>query len=238
MRRRALLRLFFVLASLLSIVAAVLGKMVLHEPATYGAISVPTGQERRNLSGQFYSSVWHMMDSVRNPNEEQWGATFSADQINSYFEEDFIRARPFRLPEEIHSPRVQIEPNRLCLAFRYGQGFWSSVVTLELNAWLVANEPNAVAVEVLGFHAGSLPCSTQSLLERVADTARQWNVEVTWYRYRGHPVALLRLPSDQPNPSILLQRLEFQEGKIEIAGRSTEGTPLRNMVPSVESGGE
>jgi hypothetical protein len=227
-----------VLAMLLSVAAAVLGKMVLHEPVSYGAISIPAGQERRDLSGQFYTSVWHMMDSVRNPNEEQWGATFSADQINSYFEEDFLRARPFRLPDDIHSPRVHIESNRLCLAFRYGEGFWSSVITLELNAWLVANEPNAVAVEVLGLHAGSLPCSTQSLLERVADTARQWNVEVTWYRYQGHPVALLRFPSDQPTPAIVLQRLELQEGKIVIAGRSTEGAPLRNLLTSVESGGQ
>jgi len=238
MRRRAFLRLALVIIGLFSVAAAVLGKMVLHEPPSYAAITVPIGQERRNLSGQFYSDVWHMMDSVRNPNDEQWGATFSADQINSYFEEDFLRARPFRLPDEIHSPRVQIEPNRLCLAFRYGQGFWSSVVTLELNAWLVANEPNAVAIEVLGFHAGSLPCSTQSLLERVADTARQWSVEVTWYRYQGHPVALLRFPSDQPTPSVLLQRLELQDGKIVIAGRSTDGAPVPNLLTPMESGGQ
>jgi hypothetical protein len=224
------------LCGLLLIGTTVFASLVLHEPDAYRQMPVPSGPERQNLSGEFYSSVWHMMDSVRNPNDDQWGAILTTDQINSYFEEDFQRAKPFRLPENIHSPRVQIEPGRLRLAFRYGQGFWSTVVTLDLNAWLVANEPNSVAVEVLGLHAGALPCSTQSLLERVADYARNWNLEVTWYRYNGHPVALLRFQSDQPNPAVMLQRLELQDGKILVAGRSSDGAPLRMI--SMATGGD
>src|SRR5262249_46644440 len=148
--------------------------------------------ERRNLSGEFYSGVWQVMDSVHNHGEDQWGATFTADQINSYFEEDFPRAKPFQLPENIRSPRVAIEPDHLHLAFRYGHGLFSSVVTLDLNAWLVANEQNVVAIEVMGCRAGALPISTQSLLESVGEYARNWNIEVTWYRHNGHAVALAR----------------------------------------------
>jgi hypothetical protein len=237
MRRRAFFGFAASLVVLLAIVAAILGRMILHEPVSYQQIAVPSGQERRELSGEFYSNVWHMMDSVRNPGDEQWGAIVTANQINCYFEEDFLRAKPFRMPDDFHSPRVQIEPGHLRIAFRYGEGFWSSVVTLDLNAWLVANEPNSVAVEVLGLHAGSLPCSTQSLLERVADYARNFNLEVTWYRYNGHPVALLRYQSDQPNPPVVLQRLELQDGKLLIAGRSSEGAAVR-MVSMTGSGGE
>jgi len=237
MRRRAFLRVAAFLGGLLLLAAGILASMVLHEPDSYHRISVPVGPERRNLSGEFYSSVWHMMDSVRNPNDDQWGAILTADQINSYFEEDFVRTKPFRLPDDIHSPRVQIEPGHLRLAFRYGEGFWSSVVTLDLNVWLVANEPNALAVEVLGLHAGALPCSTQSMLERVADFARNWNMEVTWYRCNGHPVALLRFQADQPSQAVVMQRLELQDGKILVAGRSTDGGPVR-LVSMVTANGE
>jgi hypothetical protein len=35
-----------------------------------------------------------------------------------------------------------------------------------------------------------------------------------------------------------LQRLELQDGKIVIAGRSTDGAPMPNLLTSIESGGQ
>ena len=60
------------------------------------------------------------------------------------------------LPKGFHSPRVAIDGDRLKLGFRYGEGFWSTVVSVELRVWLVADEVNLMAVEVCDLRAGRL----------------------------------------------------------------------------------
>ena len=77
---------------------------------------------------------------------------------------------------------------------------------------------------------GSLPVSAQSLLERVSEAARRQDIEVTWYRHEGNPVALLRFQANQPRPTVRLEKLELQEGLLVIGGHSVEAAPLRAML--------
>src|SRR5262249_15417377 len=141
MRRRDLSRTAVYLGILLALGLGLLGWLLRHEPASYRSITVPEGGQRRKLSGEFASSVARLLDDFGSRSEEQWSGIFTADQMNSYFEEDFVRVKPFKLPVGVNSPRVAIKPGHLQIAFRYGEGFWSSVVTVELNLWLVASEP-------------------------------------------------------------------------------------------------
>src|SRR5205807_7493140 len=66
------------------------------------------------------------------------------------------------------------------------------LVSLSLCAWLTPAETNVLALKLERFDAGLLPCSAQWLLERISETARQHNIDVSWYRHEGHPVALIR----------------------------------------------
>jgi hypothetical protein len=95
--------------------------------------------------------------------------------------------------------------------------------------WLAGTEPNVVAVEIQGFRAGAVPISAQSLLERVSEAAPQ-NLEVSWYRYNGHPVALLRFQADRKRPTMQLRHLEVQQGKVVIAGGPLDPSPARGLV--------
>jgi len=237
MRRRALRRTLALVGIGFALTMGVLAFLLVRVPASYQRMVVPEGQDRRKLSGEFLSSVSDLQDSFQNRGDPTWQETFTADQMNSYFEEDFLRARPFKLPNGVHSPRVSIEPACFRIAFRYGRGFWSSVLTLDLNCWLVAREPNTVAVEVLGLYAGSFPISVQSWLEDIAESAREKNIDVTWYRHNGHPVALLKFEADKEHPSVVLQRLELQDGKLIVAGRSSDASPLRAMLPPIDAVG-
>lgn len=230
MRRRALVRTLASLALLLIVGLGLLGWLLHREPASYRKITVPEGPERRKLSGEFSSNVLHLIDSVGSSQDNPWVQEFTADQMNSYFAEDFVRVKPFRLPEGVNSPRVAIKPGHLQLAFRYGEGLFSSVVTVDLNMWLVANEPNMVAIELEGLHAGALPVSMQSVLEQIAENARLHNIEVNWYRHDDKPVALVRFQPDRPNPTVLLQRLEIQDGRIIVAGKATESAPVKSFL--------
>jgi hypothetical protein len=202
-----------------------LGILLRREPEQYRNIAVPEGEARKHLSKLFASHAQDLI-TIGLSADELWSEEFSADQINSYFAEDFIRVKPFKLPDGINSPRIAIEPGRLRFGFRYGTGWFSSVITVDLNCWLPATETNVVAIELLEIHAGALPFSMQSVLEQMADNARRWNLDVNWYRHANHPVALVRIQPDRPNPTILLQHLELKDGSIVIGGTSNRGASI------------
>ncbi len=125
----------------------------------------------------------------------------------------------------LSEPRVAIEPDKLRVGFRYGMGSWSTVVSIDLRVWLVAKEPNVVALEFEGMHAGALPISSQSLLENASQTARRHDIDPTWYRHNGHPVLLLRFQAGRSRPTFQLQQFELHAGVLSIAGHSLDTTP-------------
>jgi hypothetical protein len=217
-------------------VAGVGALLVLHVPEFYPQVAVPPGQERQQHSQEFQAKCVSLYNEMKD--DRVWQEKFTQAQINSYLEEDFIRSgfsEQF-LPQGISDPRVSIGPEKIRLAFRYGTEAWCrTVVTVDFRVWLCPREANVVALELQGLHAGSLPITAQSLLERVSEVARRQDVEVTWYRLNGNPVALLRFQATQPRPTVRLERLELSEGQIVIGGRSAEAAPLRAMlgVPDV-----
>jgi hypothetical protein len=218
-----------------SAVAAVLVVLVRHEPDMYQRMALPPGVERQHHSTEFTQNLSSLANKLLN--EKFWEVKFTEAQINSYFDEDFIRSgvRDNLLPKGISQPRVAIDHDKLCLAFRYGQESWySTVVTIDLRVWVARKTPevNVVGLELQGLHAGSLPISAQSLLESVSDVARRQDIEVTWYRWNGNPVALLRFQATQQRPTVRLEHLTLEKGLLTIGGHSIEGSgsPLRAML--------
>jgi hypothetical protein len=199
--------------------AAGLALLVRHEPGFYGRSAIDPGPARKQHSRDFKMEFSNLLNGAFNGND--WHVTFTETQLNSYFEEDFLTSGLAEklLPEGISAPRVSIETDKLRLAFRYGDSPWSTIISIDLRVWLAAKEPNVVALELQGLHAGSLPISAQSLLEQITEIARGSGIEVTWYRHNGNPVALLRFQTDG-RPSVPLQKLELRQGTITIAGRS------------------
>jgi hypothetical protein len=203
--------------------------LVRHEPDFYLKKAFPPGVERKQRSGKFVEGFFQFCSDVRE--YQEWNARFEEDCINSYFDEQFVASGLAEkvLPEGITAPRIAIEDDQFRLAFRYRVGPVSTIISIDMRMWLT-KEPNVVALELQGLHAGSLPIAAQSLLEQVSETARQNNIEVTWYRHRGNPVALLRFQADQDHPTVRLDHLVLHKGVLEIHGRSTESAPLRAML--------
>jgi hypothetical protein len=231
-RKGALLGIGIVL--LLSGLGALLVALYWHEPDVFQRCAIPPGEERKKHSGEFQSDLYYLYDNISA--EREFYAHFTDLRINSYFEEDFVRSGVAArvLPENISQPRIAIEPDKIRLAFRYGTGLWSTIVSIDVRVWLAAKERNVVALELQSLHAGSLPISAQSLLEQVSEAARQQNIEVTWYRHEGNPVALLRFQADRPHPTVMLQQLELRQGELLIRGRAAEATSLQAMLPLAE----
>jgi hypothetical protein len=214
----------------------VLTLLLLHEPAVYARAGQPEGEERKKLCGQFTTEFASLYFGIRN--EPTWEATFTEESINSYFEEDFLQPGVAKsvLPEGISAPRVAIEPDKIRLAFRYSLGPWSTIITVDMRVWLAnKREPNVIALELQGLHAGSLPIAAQSLLEQISETARQNGIKVIWYRYHGNPVALLKFQADLPHPTIQFASLQLRTGELAITGRAVDAdrTTLER-IPAAE----
>jgi hypothetical protein len=234
MSRRSVLLATGVLLLLSACAAAAAAVLVRHEPAFYVRAAQPAGAARKKQSNDFYTQFCALksnMDATR-----EWAAQFTEDQVNSYLQEGFRTSgvEELMLPDGISDPRVAIEADRLRLGFRYGSGLWSTVVTIDLRVWVAKGEPNVVGLELQGMQAGALPISAQSLLEHVSEAARRQNVEVTWYRYDGNPVALLRFQSRRSRATVQLQQLELQPGKLMIQGHSIDPGAARAAAPPAD----
>jgi hypothetical protein len=233
MSRRSLIMALLIVFTLAGATSMVLAFLLRHEPAFYVRGAIQPGQGRSELSKECISQFSSLLNGILN-NKEGGSAQFSEKQINGYFQEDFITNHSSEnpLPNGVSNLRVGFDPERLRLAFRYGKGIFSTVVSLVIRPWIVAREPNAVALEFESLHAGALPISAQWLLERISEAARQQHVDVSWYRLSGHPVVLLRFQADRPHPTFQLQRLQLREGTLFVSGRSLEGTASNIIAKS------
>jgi hypothetical protein len=231
MSRKSVLLGLAILLLLIGGTAAVVGVLLYHEPQFYRASALPPGEERQKHSQEFVGKVSNLYNSITY--DREWRETFTEAQINSYFDEDFIKSAVSDrvLPEGIRDPRVTISPDKVRLAFRYNcEPLCNTVISIDLKVWLT-QEVNVVAVEVESLKAGSLPIAAQSLLERVSEVARRQDIEVPWYRHEGNPVALLRFQANQSRPTIRLQRLVLRQGELVIEGRSADDAPpVRSML--------
>jgi hypothetical protein len=216
MRRRAFLGVVAILTLLLAAAGSALALLVHHIPAYYARNALPEGPTRQCLGREFVgrsSELWSSLSGDR-----PWELTFTQDQFNSYLQEEDEQptAQFVEIPETVHDIRVAMEDDRLRVGFRYGAGWCSSVITVEFRVWLVARHTNMIALELCAFRAGALPLGTQTLLDYITEAGRKQDIDVTWYRHQGHPVAVFQLQANQPRPTFQLSRLEVQPGRLII----------------------
>jgi hypothetical protein len=232
MSRRSLLLAIGIFLCLLSGVSAGTWMLVRYEPRVYLMAAVPPGQTRQTLSAKCLRELHHLYNSVANQEDEPWATSFTADEINSYLAENFVLSRLDKqlLPEGISQPRIIFQTDKIRIAFRYGSGLWSSIVSIDLRVWLVKGEPNVVAMKLVGFHAGALPISAQSLLESITQTCQEHGIGVDWYRDDGYPVALIRFQNEQPHPTLELEAIKLEQGAIHIQGHTKDPASLRAFL--------
>ena len=230
-RRRTVLLTIALLLAIFGLVGGGLLFAAKREPEFYARTPCPADWDTREKSAKLLTRVQEFKNEIRSKHE--WGDTFTADDLNCFFVENMSSKGGLgsMLPGRLHSPRVAIDGDRLKLGFKYGHGFWSSVVWVELRVWLVANKSNLVAVEVCDLRAGRLPIGAQSILDWISETARDSNIEVTWYRHRSNPVGLFRFYADQPQPSSQIMTFDVKDGKIVVVGKSLTDQPAALVKP-------
>src|SRR5260370_20011592 len=193
-----------------------------HDPHFYHASDFPSSAERKQLSIKCVGDFMQMLGDVKGGDQKPWEVSFTESGINSFFQEDLVSLGEAENLRKIgvSEPRVAFDQDRIRFAFRYGSGFWSTVVSYDVRVGAVPKEPNVRAVESLGGRAGAMPISVQSLLAEVTELAARQNIEVTAYRHEGHPVALFRFQADQARPTAHLTCVRSEPGKLTLRGPS------------------
>ncbi len=222
MRRRSLIRTILILAALLALSLGIVGSLLKQEPEFFVRESgVELRADDSEQSGKVVTRLNELMEDMRSTQKGDWGATFSAEELNAFFRERESNPLPAALLAELPDPRVSFDEDRLRIAFREGDGFLSTVVELELRLWLVKDQSNLLAVEILRFQAGALPLPKSWVLDYIGTAARRMSADVNWYRNGGNPVAMCRLYANQSRPETQVTTLRVGDGGLSIGGRHT-----------------
>ena len=227
-RRRKGLWAAFTLLLILVLVLAGLGLALKQEPEFYarGAVQTPQANDPDNAS-LAQTKLLEMQTSLETPKPSsgEWIVGLSQDELNSFLREDpnnWNAVGPAIAP--FRDPRISFEGDTIVLAARSGNGFFSTVVWAEFRVWLIGQEPNLVAIEVVSLRAGAIPLSKSWLMDRFTKMALAKGAEVTWYRGDDkNPVGVLRLRARLTQPDMLMTVLSVAEGQINIGGKSLLG---------------
>ncbi|MCC9609689.1 hypothetical protein LOC68_03945 [Blastopirellula sp. JC732] len=173
--------------------------------------------------------VFAFTNEVRKPS--RWQLRLTNDQINGWLASDLEEKFPKLLPEGMHDPRIAIEERQVKLGCRFEGQQFHSVLSLEVDAYLVEDEENVVAIQIHNVSAGSLPFPLGSLLNEISRRAEEAKIPLRWQQVDGDPVALVTVPSegDEIDGTIRIDTLELRKGEILLAGETTK-------TPEVESG--
>src|SRR5438093_1148226 len=83
------------------------------------------------------ATLLQMLADVKGNEQNRWDMSFADQEINSFFQEDFVNYREAESLRRVgvSDPRVAIDEGCIRIAFRYGTGFWSTVVSYDLRIW-------------------------------------------------------------------------------------------------------
>ena len=223
MRRRRVLWAVVIVLAAVAVVAGSLGALLKQVPDFYTGPETAAKADDDVVASAVITRYGDLQSGIL-ANDAQWGASFSAAELNAFFREhvDEGKQLAFKVPEPLRDPRIAIDGDRIRIGCRVGEGELSVIASIELQAWLVDREVNTVAVKICDVRVGALPWESQMFLDRVTEWARNQNTDVTWYRHEGRPVGVFRLYANQQRPPSQLRTVLIGDGRLAIAGRSTQ----------------
>lgn len=223
MKFKTVLKIALLLVFTASIVLGIVGVLLKREPEFYIRETI---QDTRPEDSSQASEVVTRLGDLRGEifTKSRWGARFSAAELNAFCREGQSGKDPIAsvLLESLNQPRVGVDGDVFRLAFRKGDGFFSTVFSVGLKMWLVKDQTNVLAVEIVEMHAGSMPLSKRWTLDSITQIARDLKAEVTWYRHNGNPVGLFRLFANQTQSSAQVLTFKIEDNSIAIGGQNLD----------------
>ena len=151
-----------------------------------------------------------------------WRASFTADQINAWLQNELPQKFPNLLARGASEPRVAIVDGKLMAAARYRKGGIDTVVSCELAVQLT-DQPNMLAMRITNLRAGALPLPLGRFINGISNEAARGDLWVRWDQTDDGPVALVRVPTEHPlykvSP-VIVENVSLIDGSLQLAGHS------------------
>lgn len=194
------------------------------------AIAAPV-VEQKQAAEQFEHQAIELQNQIRR--EHDWQVEITADEVNGWLATVLPEKFPGTLPPEVSEPRVAIDQNRLHIAAKVQTRGITTVVSIELSAFLTA-EPNTVAIRIHKVAAGNIPLPLAKYLEQITAEAAKRNLLIRWQQVEGDPQAIVTLPIAEPGDKrlIIVRSLELLPGKATAAGTADEANQPPPSGPS------
>lgn len=227
MRRWAWLKTVLLVVTLLAVAVVAIGWVVKREPEFYAqAAAVAPQANDPAVASDTQTRIGDLVSAVTAPHSTpgEWQASFTSEELNAFLREDADHVMLLRPKwEEFADPRVSIQDDRLLIGGRVGSGLFSTVLSVEVRAWLVNGEPNTMAIELISVRLGGLPWFKRWLMDRMTEFAAKHKADITWYRGAANPVAICRLRADQNQPDLSLTGVSITDGRVTIGGKGLLG---------------
>ena len=177
-----------------------------------------TGQ--RDASNTLIQKATVLVSDVQKPG--RWEALFTEQEVNAWLAVDLKENHRESLPLGVAEPRVVIDPGGMRLACRASRSGVETVLSIELDAYLV--EPGVVGVRIRRVRAGAIPLPLGNVLDLIRDMGDRLGLLIRWQQAEGDPVAIVRVnPVVKGSRLVVIDRLELAEDEIYLGG-STQNT--------------
>jgi len=211
-------------ATLLLLGFAALGLALKQEPEfmTRETIVLPQADDP-HLASVTQTKLLELQNALEHPRPAsgEWLIAFTTDELNAFLREDanqWNAVDPAIAP--LHDLRASIDGDVISIGARNGKGLWSTVVWLELRTWLIPEEPNLVAIEIVSLRSGAIPLSKNWVMDRLTRWAGDRGAELNWYRGDANPIGVCRLRARLSQPDLLLKVLIVNDDRLSIGGKS------------------
>lgn len=186
-----------------------------HVPDFYEEILADSSQARRDSSDELIQQLSDLTGQAQL--QTAWHTRITEQQINSWLAVDAAENHPTLLPPDMRDLRVRITPERATIACRYNTGGAWTVLSMDVDLYLL--EPDVLALRVSKARAGLLPLPLSKIVQSIEQAASQSDWRLRWLQDEGDPVAVIPLPKREGEHELSIETLELGEGEIIAAGQ-------------------
>jgi hypothetical protein len=168
----------------------------------------------------------------------RWETVFTEDEVNgwlAYYLED--NGAKF-LPPQVEDPRIAFIDGGAKIGFRYLGKRLDSVISVEADAFMIAND--VAAVRLRKAYLGMLPIPIDDVVRHITKGAATLRLPIRWTEQEGDPVVLLAVADVMSTEQEIrkLEHLELRSGEVVLAGRTESRDAPGGVIPVQTSLGQ
>jgi len=195
-------------------------RMAASPPEYYARIiaaeSEADGSTRKEQARELVGDLAQMRNDIAN--DPEWTIRLTDKAINAWLAENSLIELIEDFPPGVTRPRLQFEPERLQLAFRWNGPPIAAIISMSLRPNCEATNELKVGFEDL--RVGMLPLSGQRFQKEVVERLKSAGIAARWIDEGGIPTLAMTVAPRLHSKSVELDRITLLDGEIRIGGRS------------------